>query len=141
MALQRCSNFLVFVQFRQQRIDAHILTNTNAKEPNVANQARRLSDVLGQLLESLNRALRKPTGSQAPQGVDITRAPEVLAQLKQLLQTGNFEANELAHKERDLLYAALGEPMGERLLKEIAAFDFDKALALLEVNLDDSHVG
>ena len=121
---------------------ATLLKAIHRSDPDVANQARRLSDVLGQLLESLNRALRKPTGSQAPQGVDITRAPDVLSHLKQLLQTGNFEANELAHNERGLLYATLGEPMGERLLKEISAFNFDEALTILESdtpgNLDSS---
>ncbi len=120
---------------------ATLLKAIHRGDPDVADQARRLSDVLGQLLDDLDHALGKNADPQRPREVDIARAPDVLSHLKQLLQSGNFEANEFAHKERDLLYAALGEPMGEQLLKEIAAFDFDKALTLLVANQGDSPAG
>lgn len=60
--------------------------------------------------------------------VDRTRAPAVLARLRELLEAGDIAANDLARGEEQLLCAVLGAA-GTELLGRIASFDYEGALA------------
>jgi hypothetical protein len=49
----------------------------------------------------------------------------------ELLRTGDIAANELARQEEELLRAVLGND-GPAILRRIARFDYEGALALLQ---------
>jgi hypothetical protein len=61
----------------------------------------------------------------------------VLRRLEPLLETGDLEAQVLARESADVFRGTLGEP-GEALLRAIAAFDHQRALALLRAQRNDA---
>jgi PAS domain S-box-containing protein len=67
----------------------------------------------------------------APQAdIDATRLADVIERLTAFLESGDVAANTLALREAALLYCGLGEA-GQTLLRRIAVFDHEGALAVL----------
>ena len=70
--------------------------------------------------------------------MDPSRLAEVLEQLTVLLEKGDMAAYALAQAEAPRLRAGLG-PVGDRLLRQIAEFDYEAAQAILrETQTNDS---
>ncbi|MFO1420863.1 MAG: PAS domain-containing protein [Candidatus Competibacteraceae bacterium] len=76
-----------------------------------------------------------PPAAPPPVPVDITRLAGVRARLDALLTTGDIAAQALAQAEAPLLRAGLGAA-GDRLLRQIAAFDYEAARATLQAASD-----
>ncbi|MFO1421711.1 MAG: PAS domain S-box protein [Candidatus Competibacteraceae bacterium] len=88
-----------------------------------------LTTALTALLASLRAALT-PTPAPPPVPVDLARLAGVLERLEALLAAGDLDANPLAQAEAPLLRAGLGAA-GDRLLRQIAEFDYEAARATL----------
>jgi CheY-like chemotaxis protein/HPt (histidine-containing phosphotransfer) domain-containing protein len=89
---------------------------------------RRLGMELDALLTGIHSTLDGIT--LTPANADQGHLSEVAARLRSLLELGDITANDLAQQEAPLLRNALGEK-GETLLKNIASFNYEAALALL----------
>jgi len=79
-----------------------------------------------------NRAKTLGDAATPPADLDPARTREILAQLAAALRTGEIFAGDLARQEANLIVAALGTTAGQDVLRRIAVFDFQGALALLE---------
>ncbi|MFO1420862.1 MAG: ATP-binding protein, partial [Candidatus Competibacteraceae bacterium] len=91
-----------------------------------------LTTALTALLASLRAALT-PAPAPPPVPVDPVRLAGVLERLEALLAAGDLDANPLAQTEEPLLRAGLGAA-GDRLLDQIAAFDYEAALTALRAS-------
>lgn len=80
------------------------------------------------LLDGIREALA--VNDSAPAITYATRLAAVLPRLENLLEIGEMAANELARTEEPLLRAGLGAD-GDTLLRQIANFDYEVALATL----------
>ncbi|MFO1424083.1 MAG: Hpt domain-containing protein [Candidatus Competibacteraceae bacterium] len=92
-------------------------------------QVETLTTALTALLAGLRTALTDDRPTPAVP-VDPARLASVLERLEALLAAGDLDAHPLAHTEASLLRAGLG-PAGDRLLNQIAAFDYEAARATL----------
>ena len=93
-------------------------------EPAVAQFCRELDSVV----HGIRRAL--PIEPPPAQVNDPVRLEQVLRRLEPLLETGDLDAQILARESADVFRGTLGV-QGEWLLRAIAAFDHQRALALL----------
>jgi PAS domain S-box-containing protein len=91
--------------------------------------ALRLADELSVLVAAIRD--QGAVAGAAPKVAERARAAAVLARLMELLRTGDIAANELARQEEELLRAVLGND-GPAILRRIARFDYEGALALLQ---------
>ena len=83
------------------------------------------------LLERLSTAPAPDDAAPRPVGpADPARLAAVLERLESLLEMGNMVVNDLARAEESLLRAGLGAA-GDRLLRQIGAFDYEAAQATL----------
>ncbi len=90
------------------------------------------------LLKGLRAATSNDAASAPDTPVDPSRLAEVLEQLTVLLEKGDMAAYALAQAEAPRLRAGLG-PVGDRLLCQIAEFDYEAAQAILrETQTNDS---
>ncbi|OHC62868.1 MAG: histidine kinase [Rhodocyclales bacterium RIFCSPLOWO2_02_FULL_63_24] len=97
--------------------------------------AARLAEELSTLIAAVRGVL--VVASEAPAAADTTSSDSVLARLKGLLQKGDIAANELARQEEKLLRAVLGNA-GPMILRRIASFDYEGALAALEARAPEA---
>ena len=89
-----------------------------------------LANELEQLIDGLRKALGAADDlSQAD--VDTGRAGEVLARLRQLLETGSLGAADLARSEEALLRAVLGQERWRGFQRYVNTFSLEKAMPLL----------
>ena len=90
-------------------------------------------------LDSIVRGIRRTLPPEPPPAEvnDPLRVDRVFRRLEPLLETGDLEAQVLARESADLFRGTLGEP-GEALLRAIAAFDHQRALALLRAQRNDA---
>ena len=95
--------------------------------------AEALATALTTLLEHLRMA---PAAAPRPaEPADPARLAAVLERLESLLEIADMTANHLAQAEESLLRAGLGAA-GERLLRQIAEFDYEDARATLQEALE-----
>jgi two-component system sensor histidine kinase/response regulator len=102
----------------------------NAGRDQIQGYAQTLIAELPLLLDAIRSALAVDGDSAPTAAVDISGLAAVLTRLQTLLETGDIAANELARTEDSLLRTALGST-GDVLLRQIAAFDYEAALATL----------
>ena len=107
----------------------------NAAATDLAPVVARLRTELDSIVHGIRRAL--PPEPPPAEVNDPLRVDRVFRRLEPLLETGDLEAQVLARESADLFRGTLGEP-GEALLRAIAAFDHQRALALLRAQRNDA---
>ena len=107
----------------------------NAAETDLAPVVARLRTELDSIVGGIRLAL--PPERPAAEVNDPVRVDRALRRLEPLLETGDLEAQVLARGSADLFRGTLGE-RGEELLRAIAAFDHQRALALLRAQRNDA---
>lgn len=100
-----------------------------AGRDNIERCFQSLATALPPLLDGLRSALADEDAAPA---ANPTRLATVLARLEALLEQGDIAANDLARTEAPLLRAGL-DAAGDTLLRQIANFDYEAALAILRV--------
>jgi HPt (histidine-containing phosphotransfer) domain-containing protein len=100
----------------------------NAPAPDLEPAVAQLCRELDLVVQGIRRAL--PAEFPPGEVDDPVRLERVLRRLEPLLETGDLDAQVLARESADLFRGTLGV-QGERLLRAIAAFDHQGALALL----------
>ncbi|KAF0164834.1 MAG: Multi-sensor hybrid histidine kinase [Rhodocyclaceae bacterium] len=96
----------------------------------------RLADILATELQPLIDGIQglPADAEESPANADPARVTAVLAQLEALLAISDVAANDLARQEDRLLRAALGTA-AEDILRRIAVFDHEGALAALHAEM------
>ena len=97
--------------------------------------AEALATALTTLLEHLRMAPAPAAAPRPAEPADPARLAAVLERLESLLEIADMTANHLAQAEESLLRAGLGAA-GERLLRQIAEFDYEDARATLQETLE-----
>jgi len=100
--------------------------------------AASLADTLDAVLGALTPLLTEPDAPTT--AVDPAHAEAVLHRLRDWLHSGNLDATELARREAGLLRAALGATRGSAVLRHIARFELEEALALIDAHRAEAAV-
>ncbi len=106
----------------------HLEEVARAGRPEAISLALGLADQLDRVIRELDAHLEAAAaGHPEPAAPDPAQVRSVLAELEPLLEISDTEAAEVFERSRGLLLAALGD-QGQRLARQIEAFDFEAAL-------------
>jgi PAS domain S-box-containing protein len=110
---------------------ASLLETTDESEhAELERRVAQLIDELRPVLAGIREVVANPDKKSTTEPADMSRASEVLAHIRALLESGSIAANDLARAETPLLQAVLGEN-GKAFLHHVAHFDYEKARSLL----------
>ena len=89
------------------------------------------SEMLNDMIAKIKKGLPSKK-ARIKKIVDVSKAPEVIKQLKELLAANSSKSGALIEDNLDLLHFVLGEKVFSKIDRAVKQFDLDEALAFLE---------